>query len=58
MLDIQKRACVQYLSKRYDAVIAAKSMVNHNAILDAIGAGDVDAACKALEADLSVFKEK
>ena len=55
VLDIQKRACVQYLSKRYDAVIAAKSMVNHNAILDAIGAGDVDAACKALEDDLSVF---
>ena len=55
VLDVQKRACVQYLSKRYDAVNAAKSMVNHNAILEAIAAGDVDAACKALEDDLSVF---
>lgn len=55
VLDIQKRACVQHLSKKYDAQLAATSMVHHNAIIDAIEAGDVEAACKALEDDLSVF---
>ena len=58
VLSVQKRACVQYLTQKYDATLAAASMVNHDAIIAAIEAGDVDAACKALEADLSVFKEK
>ena len=55
VLDTQKRACVQHLSSQYDSTVASAYMVNHQAILDAIEAGDVDAACKALEADLSVF---
>lgn len=55
VMDTQKRACVQHLSTQYDAVVAAAYMVNHDAILDAIEAGDVEGACKALEADLNVF---
>ena len=55
VLGIQKRACVQHLSKKYDGRLAALSMVHHNTIIEAIEAGDVEKACKALEDDLSVF---
>lgn len=55
VLDTQKRACVQHLSGQYDPVVASAYMVNHDAIIAAIEAGDVEAACKALEDDLSIF---
>lgn len=55
VLAIQKRACVQYLTNRYDAPLAAMSMINHDAIIAALEAGDADAACQALYDDLCVF---
>ena len=55
VMGIQKRACLQYLTKKYDAKLAAMSMVNHDAIIAAMEAGDVEGACKALHDDLCVF---